>query len=181
MNQTAASWPAAQRLPPCSLSPTQEGTQKEGRHLARRPHSGYFCQIIEYEDGPLFCPSWAGASKVRHSPHGSLTPREQLLQAQPSKAASLLPDRSSAGECRVKMRLGVDSLQTVLGLGSFWCPVLLFSWLSHTLFFHPHPPSQAAPMLALRTRSFTHRARVPGPCQALSLALSCLDTSVLYL
>lgn len=32
MNQTAASWPAAQRLPPCSLSPTQEGAQKERRH-----------------------------------------------------------------------------------------------------------------------------------------------------
>ncbi|EGW06313.1 hypothetical protein I79_018969 [Cricetulus griseus] len=93
MNQTVASWSAAQRLPPCSPV-TYPGRIPEG---AKTPSPGgptavYFCQIIKYEDSPLSCPSWPVAREV-----SGLLLREQLLHTQPSKAASLLPDRSKAG------------------------------------------------------------------------------------
>lgn len=58
----------------------------------------YFCQIIKYESSLRSCPSWTVGREVRHSPSSSLTPREQLLHTQPSKAApTVLPDRRKAG------------------------------------------------------------------------------------
>lgn len=62
------------------------------------------------------------------------------------------------------MRPGVDSPQT----GSFWCPVLLvFSWLSHTLFSTSISLPRLPPILALRMQSLTYGVHVPGFSQAL--------------